>query len=63
MVTRPFVRRPLARSHRDTFVAMLAVLAHVAAVFGYAIFKRHDLVRPMITGRKTAPHDADAGPV
>ena len=32
MVTRPFVRRPIARSHRDTFVAMLAVLAQVMPV-------------------------------
>lgn len=34
---------------------MLAVIGHVAAVIGYAVFKGHDLVRPMVTGRKRLP--------
>ncbi len=33
----------------------LAVLAHVCAVLGYALFKRQNLVRPMITGIKRLP--------
>ena len=32
---------------------------HLAAVLGYYVFKRENLVRPMITGRKTLPADAD----
>ena len=30
----------------------LAVLLHIMAIVAYAVLKRHDLVRPMITGRK-----------
>jgi cytochrome b len=33
----------------------LAVLAHVLAVTAYGVFKRQNLVRPMITGRKLLP--------
>jgi cytochrome b len=33
----------------------LAVLLHIAAIAAYALLKRHDLVRPMITGRKPLP--------
>jgi cytochrome b len=33
----------------------IAVAAHVDAVIAYAVVKRHDLVRPMITGRKYLP--------
>jgi cytochrome b len=33
----------------------VAVALHVLAVLGYAVVKRHDLVRPMITGRKRLP--------
>jgi cytochrome b len=33
----------------------IAVLAHIAAILLYAVLKRHDLVRPMITGRKHLP--------
>ncbi len=33
----------------------IAVAAHVLAVLTYAVVKRHDLVRPMLTGRKRLP--------
>jgi len=33
----------------------LAVAAHILAVLTYAVLKRHDLVRPMLTGRKRLP--------
>lgn len=33
----------------------LAVLAHVCAVLAYWLFKRHNLLRPMITGVKRLP--------
>lgn len=31
------------------------VLMHVLAIIGYALVKRHDLVRPMLTGKKRLP--------
>jgi hypothetical protein len=31
------------------------VVLHVVAVLAYAVLKRHDLVRPMVTGRKRLP--------
>jgi cytochrome b len=40
----------------------IAVLVHIAAILAYAVLKRHDLVRPMITGRKPLP-DAMTPPV
>jgi cytochrome b len=33
----------------------VAVAAHILAVLTYAVVKRHDLVRPMLTGRKRLP--------
>ena len=33
----------------------IAVALHVAAIAVYALVKRHDLVRPMLTGKKTLP--------
>jgi len=36
-------------------VLLLAIAGHVAAVIAYAVFKGHDLVRPMVTGRKKLP--------
>ncbi len=42
--------------HKLNFkLLVLAVIGHVAAVIGYAVFKGHDLVRPMVTGRKRLP--------
>jgi cytochrome b len=46
----------LSHIHSVNFkLIQIAVVVHVAAVLGYAVLKRHDLVRPMITGRKLLP--------
>lgn len=46
----------LSHIHAMNFqLIKLAVLAHVAAILAYVVLKRHDLVRPMITGRKHLP--------
>lgn len=46
----------LTHVHAVTFTVIeVAILLHVAAVLAYALVKRHDLVRPMITGRKPVP--------
>ena len=46
----------LSHIHAVNFTLIkLAVLAHVAAVLAYAVVKRHDLVRPMVTGWKRLP--------
>jgi cytochrome b len=37
------------------FFLKLAVGLHLLAIAAYAVVKRHDLVRPMITGRKALP--------
>jgi hypothetical protein len=36
-------------------VIQIAVLLHIVAILIYLGLKRHDLVRPMITGRKHLP--------
>jgi cytochrome b len=36
-------------------ILLIAIAAHVVAVIAYAVFKGHDLVRPMFTGRKKLP--------
>ena len=42
--------------HGTNFWILLAVIGlHVAAVLAYAAVKRHDLVRPMVTGKKRLP--------
>jgi cytochrome b len=38
----------------------IAVAAHILAVLAYAVLKRQDLVRPMLTGRKRLPADLSA---
>jgi cytochrome b len=44
--------RLFARWHHLSFSALQAlVLLHIAAVIFYAIYKRADLIRPMVTGR------------
>ncbi len=49
----------LSHIHAVNFkLIQIAVAAHIAAIVIYAVMKRHDLVRPMITGRKHLP---DAG--
>ncbi len=46
----------LSLFHEINFkLLMLMVAGHLAAVIGYAVFRGHDLVRPMVTGRKRLP--------
>ena len=46
----------LSHIHAVNFkLIKIAVVAHVVAILAYAVLKRHDLVRPMITGRKDLP--------
>jgi cytochrome b len=39
-----------------TFIEIVIAL-HVLAIIAYAVLKRHDLVRPMVTGTKLLPSD------
>ncbi len=44
--------------HATFWNALLAAIAlHIAAILVYAVAKRHNLLVPMITGRKTLPAD------
>jgi cytochrome b len=53
----------LSHIHAVNFqLIKLAVLLHIAAIAAYAVMKRHDLLRPMITGRKLMP-EGMAAPV
>ncbi len=46
----------LSRIHGINFTLIeIAISLHVLAILTYAVLKRHDLVRPMITGRKYLP--------
>ena len=46
----------LDRVHQFNFNIILALIGlHVVTIIAYAAVKRHDLVRPMITGRKRLP--------
>jgi len=46
----------LSLVHSVNFNIILAAIAlHVLAVAGYAVFKRQNLVRPMLTGKKRLP--------
>jgi cytochrome b len=46
----------LSKVHDINFkLVMIAVSLHVLAVIMYAVVKRHDLVRPMLTGAKRLP--------
>jgi cytochrome b len=46
----------LTSIHRANFNIILALIAlHVSAITAYAVIKRHNLVGPMITGRKRLP--------
>lgn len=46
----------LLKVHDINFkLIMIAVGLHILAVIAYAVFKGHNLVRPMITGRKRLP--------
>jgi cytochrome b len=43
----------LSHIHSINFrLIQIAVVLHIAAIAAYAVMKRHDLLRPMITGRK-----------
>ncbi|MGA9867802.1 MAG: cytochrome b/b6 domain-containing protein [Acetobacteraceae bacterium] len=51
----------LSHVHAVTFTVIeVAIVLHVAAVLAYALVKRHNLVAPMITGRKRLPSNAPA---
>jgi len=42
--------------HHLLFTAIQVIVAlHILAIVAYAVLKRHDLVRPMITGKKRLP--------
>ena len=46
----------LLKLHFLTFdLIKIVVLLHVIAIIAYAVVKRHDLVRPMLTGKKRLP--------
>lgn len=39
----------------DFYVLLAAIVLHVLAVTAYAVFKKQNLLRPMVTGRKRLP--------
>lgn len=43
--------------HRNARLILAAAVLHVLAIGTYALLKGHDLVRPMVTGRKSLPAD------
>ena len=46
----------LDRVHKFNFNIILGLIAlHILAILAYAAIKRHDLVRPMVTGKKRLP--------
>jgi cytochrome b len=47
--------RTLALHKIGFTVIQVLVVLHVLAIIAYAVLKRHDLVRPMITGKKRLP--------
>jgi cytochrome b len=53
----------LSHVHSISFTLIqIAVVLHILAIMAYAVLKRHDLVRPMITGEKYLPMGTQ-GPV
>jgi cytochrome b len=51
----------LSHIHHLNFIAIEVVIAlHVLAIVAYAVLKRQNLARPMITGTKLMPEDAKA---
>jgi cytochrome b len=40
-------------------ILLVVIVLHVFAAFAYAVWKREDLVRPMVTGRKRRAHFED----
>lgn len=52
----------LSTIHRLGIWALVAVIAiHILASLFYLLVKKDNLIRPMVTGRKPAPPNADAG--
>ncbi len=50
------LQKQLTRIHVFNFNVILGlIILHVLAVLAYAAVKRHDLVRPMVTGKKRLP--------
>ena len=50
------LQKQLTRIHHINFNVILGLVTlHVLAVLAYAALKRHDLVRPMVTGKKRLP--------
>ncbi len=46
----------LSGLHATSFYVLLGLVAlHVVAIVAYAVFKRHDLLRAMVTGKKRLP--------
>ncbi len=44
------------KQHKLLFTLLqLMIAAHLFAIISYAVLKRHDLVRPMVTGKKRLP--------
>ena len=52
MVSDSMSRWALAQHHRLSSVLLAMVVLHIAAIVFYAVWKRENLVRPMIHGRK-----------
>jgi cytochrome b len=51
----------LAHIHALNFTAIeVVIVLHVVAIMAYAVLKRHNLVRPMVTGTKLLPVDSVA---
>lgn len=51
--------RQAATLHATVFNVLLLLIAlHVAAILVYLVFKRENLILPMLTGRKQVPHEA-----
>jgi cytochrome b len=46
--------------HVNSKVLFVLIAVHLLAVFGYLIVKHDNLIRPMITGRKTLPPETPA---
>jgi cytochrome b len=48
--------------HWNEWVLIVLVCTHVVAILFYALYKRQDLVRPMVTGAKTLDREVDHTP-
>ncbi|MBW8268370.1 cytochrome b/b6 domain-containing protein [Caldovatus aquaticus] len=59
-VSERWVHRMTGLHQRLVNVLLAAVALHLLAVIAYAVLKRQDLVRPMLTGAKTLPAEAPA---